>query len=56
MRVPPRAAALIMGITPIVAIWMFFATYRVMSTSWIWLVAIPTVGVLVYGPTMGERD
>lgn len=56
LRLSPRVAATIMGITPIVAIWMFFATYRLVSFSWVWLVAIPIVGVVIYGPTARERD
>lgn len=56
LRLSPRVASTVMWITPIVAIWMFFATYRLISCSWVWLVAIPIVGVLIYGPTSRERD
>ncbi len=56
LSLPPRAAALIMGFTPIIALWMFFATYRAISYSWVWLVAIPVIGVLIYGPRADPRD
>lgn len=56
LRLSPRVAATVMGITPIIAIWMFFATYRLISFSWVWLVAIPIVGVVIYGPTAREPD
>lgn len=35
----------IMGLTPIVALVLFFTT-----GSWLWFLVIPVVGVLLFGP------
>ncbi len=48
-RLGPRARHTIMGLTPIVALVLFFLT-----RSWMWFLAVPVVGVLVYGPH-GDR-
>ncbi|GAB97637.1 hypothetical protein BJY21_000692 [Kineosphaera limosa] len=42
-------ANLIMGLTPLVAVVLFFAT-----RSWMWFLLVPVVGVWLYGPN-GDR-
>lgn len=49
MRLSPRTRNTIMGLAPILAFVLFFAT-----RSWMWFLLVPVVGVLVYGPH-GER-
>ncbi|MDO5698326.1 MAG: hypothetical protein Q4G51_10175 [Dermatophilus congolensis] len=46
----PRAANGIMALVPVLAILAFFA-----SGSWLWFLAIPVVGVVVYGTGGRER-
>ncbi len=48
-RLSPRTRNTIMGLAPILALVLFFAT-----RSWMWFLLVPVVGVLVYGPH-GER-
>lgn len=44
-----RTRNALMGLAPIIAIVLFFAT-----RSWTWFLLIPVVGVLLYGPN-GDR-
>ncbi len=47
---PPRARNTVMGLAPIAAFVLFLLT-----GSWLWFLAIPVVGVLVYGPGPHRR-
>lgn len=48
-RLGRRTRNTIMGLTPLVALVLFFLT-----RSWMWFLLVPAVGVLVYGAD-GER-
>jgi hypothetical protein len=41
-----RARETIMGLTPLVALILFFVT----GNTWYWFLAIPIVGMVLYGP------
>lgn len=51
----PKIAGTIMGLTPLVALVLFFATSDLIDNSWLWFLAIPAVAILVYGPS-GRSD
>lgn len=43
--VPTRYRDTVMALTPLLAVVLFFAT-----KSWLWFLAIPIMGILLYGP------
>lgn len=43
--VPTRYRDTVMAVTPLLAVVLFFAT-----KSWLWFLAIPIMGILLYGP------
>jgi hypothetical protein len=45
--VPPQYRTTVMALTPFVALLLFFLTP---GPSWIWFLAIPIMGILLYGP------
>jgi hypothetical protein len=46
---PDRTRETIMSLTPLVALVLFFVTQ-----SWLWFLAIPIVGILLYGSNRGR--
>jgi hypothetical protein len=49
--VPPRHRDTVMALTPFVAVLLFFVT-----KSWMWFLAIPIMGILLYGPDGNRRQ
>jgi hypothetical protein len=45
-----RARETIMAMTPLVALILFFATH-----TWLWFLAIPLVGIVLYGPNGSHK-
>ena len=46
---PDRARETIMSLTPLLALVLFFVTH-----SWLWFLAIPIVGIILYGSDRGR--
>lgn len=46
-----RARETVMALTPLVALVLFFVT----DFTWLWFLAIPVVGILLYGPEGKDR-
>lgn len=40
----------IMALTPFVALLLFFITQSWFSSSWLWFLLVPVMGILLYGP------
>lgn len=51
LPVSDRARETIMALTPIVALLLFFVT----DFTWLWFLAIPLVGIVLYGPEGRHR-
>jgi uncharacterized protein DUF1707 len=51
IQVSDRARETIMAVTPLVALVLFFVT----DFTWLWFLAIPLVGILLYGPDRHDR-